>query len=517
VPLTNLKYGWQCARFDEALLTSALGDAYQIEAARKKSSKLEIYDSFERCFINNGLALVRSASHFYVVDADDLISNPVDSNVRIRHHKPVFHWDFESGSGEFQRILRGHLKLRAAVKLAVVAIHDQDYCIRNRDGKIILRLRQQSVDVEGQLACETLQATPLLGYSKEADAIAALLSAEPAFSSEPVSLAACVLRLVGKAEGPFPSKVVIHIQPSDTVRDSVTKIAKSMAIVARQSEAGIIEDIDTEFLHDYRVGIRKIRSVIGLVQGAYSKEDTKQLKAVWGDYARATNRLRDLDVYLLNEVKLRAQLPKELQSGLDRMFADFRAERRTALNRVRKRLKSPEYMKSMAQQFEWLEHSKRSTGARSDFAIGTVVVKEIRKHYKLIRSLGMAITDATPDAEVHELRIECKKLRYLLELFASLFSAKEMRYILRRLRGLQTVLGDFNDYSVQRETMLQYLDGLQDPDKYTAAAVGSLISVLHDKQLYARVHVSDKFKQFCNGKMKQRVNQLFNGMEILSQ
>jgi CHAD domain-containing protein len=104
----------------------------------------------------------------------------------------------------------------------------------------------------------------------------------------------------------------------------------------------------------------------------------------------------------------------------------------------------------------------------------------------------------------------------LLELFASLFPAQEMRRILRRLRGLQNVLGDFNDYSVQRETMLEYLDKSQDLDKYSAAAVGGLISILHDKQLDARDHVTEKFKEFSDGKMRQRFNTLFEGMENLS-
>jgi CHAD domain-containing protein len=508
------EHRWQCARFDEALLSNALGDAYQIEAVSKKSSKLEVYDSFEQCFIKNGLALIRTASHFHIADADDLISNPIHSDTRIRHQQPVSHWDFEPGA--FQRVLRSHLKLRAAVKLATVTVNDQEYCIRNRDGKTILRLWQQSVDTEGQIAMLTLKAAPLLGYAKEADQIASLISKKPEFSCDHISLASHVLSLVGKAEAPLSPKGTIRIQSNDTVTDSVTKIAKLMVVVARQSEQGIIEDIDTEFLHDYRVGIRKLRSVIALVKGAYSKEDTKRLKDTFGDYARTTNRLRDLDVYLLNEAEYRAQLPNELQPGLDRMFGDFRAERRRVQNKVRRDIQSTEYMKSMAQQFKWLGRSKRPKGARSDMPIGTVVVKEIRKHHKLVRTLGIAITDATPDTEVHELRIECKKLRYLLELFASLFPAQEMRRILRRLRGLQNVLGDFNDCSVQRETMLEYLDKSQDLDKYSAAAVGGLISILHDKQLDARDHVTEKFKEFSDGKMRQRFNTLFEGMENLS-
>lgn len=504
-------YRWQCAQLDQTLLSSALGSAYEIETGRHKQAKLQVYDSFGRGFIESGMALVRNGGHFQVVEADDLLSNPIQSDMVVRHHKPVFYWDFEPG--KFREQLRRTLKLRAAVQLATLALEDNEFCIRNRDGKIVLRLWQQSVHVDAHVAVVTLTAVPLVGYENEATTIAQLISAVPEFSLEPIPLASRVLDLVGKGEPPLSPKKVIQLKPDETVQAAITRIAGLMVRVARQSEPGIIEDIDTEYLHDYRVSIRKLRSVIALVKGAYPREDTRRLKDCFKNYAQATNRMRDLDVYLLDEANYRNQLPSCLRPGLNRMFADFRAERSRVLGQVRRRLHSPDYMESMTQQFNWFSRTDLPSGARADMPIGKVVVKEIRKHYKLIRKLGTSITDATPDDEVHELRIECKKLRYLLELFASLFPEKEMNRILKRLRGLQNVLGDFNDYSVQRESMLDYLNGAKQMDKMSAAAVGALISVLHNKQLDARAHVTEKFKEFSDGKMKERFNVLFKGVE----
>ena len=53
--------------------------------------------------------------------------------------------------------------------------------------------------------------------------------------------------------------------------------------------------------------------------------------------------------------------------------------------------------------------------------------------------------------------IECKKLRYLLELFSSLLPQKKARRIVRRLMGMQTKLGRFNDYCVQTQFLVNHL------------------------------------------------------------
>ena len=57
---------------------------------------------------------------------------------------------------------------------------------------------------------------------------------------------------------------------------------------------------------------------------------------------------------------------------------------------------------------------------------------------------------------MHELRISCKKLRYLLEAFRTLFPAKDVEQAIRQLRKLQNVLGDIVDYQVQQQYLSQW-------------------------------------------------------------
>jgi hypothetical protein len=221
------------------------------------------------------------------------------SNKRIRHHRPLFWWDFEPG--EFQQILRTTLELRAAQFFGSVSLERREVSVRNRDGKIIFRFCYQAAIVNDTRADSRLFAQPLRGYDKEAAQIYRTLSQSPDIDSNPSPLTPRIYQLVGKGEIPMSPKSMIQLKPTQTAQDAVTHIASIMLKIARQNEPGILDDIDTEYLHDYRVALRGLRSVLSLVKGAYPKEDTRRLKQTLRDLSQDTNRLRDLDVYLLKE------------------------------------------------------------------------------------------------------------------------------------------------------------------------------------------------------------------------
>jgi len=88
----------------------------------------------------------------------------------------------------------------------------------------------------------------------------------------------------------------VKLHPDDTAFEAVTLIAQYLVRSIQQNEDGIIEDVDTEFLHQYRVSIRKLRSLLTLIEGVYPLEDSRRLKSAFGGYAKDTNDLRDLDV-----------------------------------------------------------------------------------------------------------------------------------------------------------------------------------------------------------------------------
>jgi CHAD domain-containing protein len=112
---------------------------------------------------------------------------------------------------------------------------------------------------------------------------------------------------------------------------------------------------------------------------------------------------------------------------------------------------------------------------------------------------------------LHALRIECKKLRYLMEFFASLFPAKEINELIRQLKKLQNNLGDFNDLCVQQEYLLSL--AVEFPDdrrqsRRTILAVGSLIGRLDAE----KSRVKDSFAQTFTGFAAKANQKLFKSL-----
>ena len=69
--------------------------------------------------------------------------------------------------------------------------------------------------------------------------------------------------------------------------------------VMESTVEGIVADVDTEFLHDFRVAVRRTRSVLKLLGGVLPEGMAERVGAEFRWLGDVTTPTRDLDVYLL--------------------------------------------------------------------------------------------------------------------------------------------------------------------------------------------------------------------------
>jgi CHAD domain-containing protein len=74
--------------------------------------------------------------------------------------------------------------------------------------------------------------------------------------------------------------------------------------------------------------------------------------------------------------------------------------------------------------------------------------------------------------EMHQLRIQCKKLRYAAEFFTPLFDG--MENFIGHMKGLQDLLGIMNDVAVMQHLLEDLLADTRDPEvlQYAGGLVG---------------------------------------------
>lgn len=311
------------------------------------------------------------------------------------------------------------------------------------------------------------------------------------------------------------AKPVVPLGTTQPARQAANEIIRAYLALARQNEDAIISDVDAEFLHNYRVSLRRVRSVLSLFRDVYSPDQTAELKRFFSGAMDATGRLRDLDVKLSSKQQFFSMLPEYLHLGLVELFSNFHEERMIEKQRVARRLRSVTYQSEMTEIEKLFSGSPGPRpGVNAQRGAYEFACTLIWKRYKKVCKVARGITPETPDAAIHKLRIDCKKLRYLMELFGPLFDASEFRKLLKPLKKLQDNLGRFNDCAVQQNALLHMIANKSDSAGQVNAqlgmAIGGLTTALAQQQEAERDKVMEKFSSFDSAKSRKRFRCMFH-------
>ena len=215
---------------------------------------------------------------------------------------------------------------------------------------------------------------------------------------------------------------------------------------------GVIEGSDPEYLHQMRVAVRRLRSLLSAYRKVLPKAAVRPLIGELKWLARALGPARDADVFA-TEIwpSLRAALgPNPLLVRLD---ASWDARRRAASAKVHRALGTRRYqrfMHSFLRQLAddaWRAAASRRQRAVLDGSAHDFAHRLIERRDAKVRAHAHAITER--DArQLHALRIQIKKLRYAVDSFGTLFGRGAVRVILASLSRLQNILGAMNDLEV---------------------------------------------------------------------
>ncbi|MBQ1782787.1 MAG: CHAD domain-containing protein [Gammaproteobacteria bacterium] len=200
-----------------------------------------------------------------------------------------------------------------------------------------------------------------------------------------------------------------------------------LLLAARNHEASILAG-DDEAVHQYRVNLRQLRALIGLLarlQPALRLDPIgKGIKQLMR--ATADDRDRAVALSLLRQRHAPAELAGLATTSCDRA-------------RLGQWLTSSDYQ-HQCEQLQALLALLPPLPARHRWAKGCA-----RNGRKLSRACRQLRTDSAP-TELHQLRIAIKKLRYRLELLGK--APKSAQATLAELRQWQKLLGELHDQAV---------------------------------------------------------------------
>jgi len=280
-----------------------------------------------------------------------------------------------------------------------------------------------------------------------------------------------------------PGPELPKLHPRQTIKTSCTELFTSFFAQARSNEEGIIEDQDSECLHQYRVQLRKTRALLKLCQGVYSEDAAAAVSQRFESLMKPTGALRDLDVLLLQEPALKSGMPEDQLVGYDRLFRYIKRQRQREWRKLSRHLQSKAYRQKAAALQKVVDHpDKLESGELAEMPSVDYARLILQKRLnKVLRKSGQAVQSARTE-DLHQLRLHCKKMRYLMESFLPLFPKKKMKAAITRLKGLQNALGELNDRQSQFVHIRALLDrhaNTSAPDPQMIEAGGAVLARLH--------------------------------------
>ena len=410
------------------------------------------------------------------------------------------------------------LEERALLPMARVAGAQQPLAVVDGEGKSVVRLAlevPEAVLPTGRVALATrLSVRPVLGYDAAFARTLATLRDELGLVPAKRPLYDEAVRAGGGKPGGVATKVRAQLAPETRTDAAAALVLRRLADVAEANLAGAVDDLDSEFLHDLRVSIRRARAVLRELRGVLEPRERARLRDELKWAQGLTGPVRDLDVQLLEWPELTAGLGGGDEAELEPLRALLERRRARELAKMVRGLRSARFAGLLAAWRALADGRPASDEAGTPLAavpIERTAGTRIAKVYRRMVRDGRKIGEDSPPEALLDLRKRGKELRYLLELFGGAFAEDAVEPTVKALKDLQKVLGRYQDRSVQLESLRALRDELASAPDGPAAliALGPVLELLRADQAAAREEFAERFAGFAGKGTRKTVRAAF--------
>lgn len=313
----------------------------------------------------------------------------------------------------------------------------------------------------------------------------------------------------------YTTKVLLEFAPSARSDGVVADILLALLDILQANVEGARANQDSEYLHDLRVAVRRTRTLLGQMQGVFPGPDTTHFRERFAWLQQVTGPVRDLDVYLARFASYRTSLPESLRDDLEPLRGLLLARHTQEQCRLAATLGASDFTGLLDDWRSFLTSPRADARAapQAGRPIKELVDARIRRTAKRVRREGRALTTTSPPEELHQLRKRCKKLRYLMELFSTLYPPEQLAPQVMEIKGLLEQLGEFQDLTVQVGQLEDWAGQLHatGTGPRTLMATGALVATLLARQTVVREDFAHTFSTFDQGRRWREYKVLFQG------
>ena len=280
----------------------------------------------------------------------------------------------------------------------------------------------------------------------------------------------------------------------DPMAEAGRKILALQTGRMKRRESGSRTGEDIESVHQMRVAIRRMRSLLKLIGKHYRPRTVTKYSRGLRRIARALGRVRDLDVLILDLENYRESLPESDAIALDDLIGSLDSRRRAHRERLNVLFDSKSYIGFVRQLDRFCK--KRGSGAaplpeaKAPHQIRHVLPLMLHDCLARVRAYD-TVLPASDDTVLHALRVEYKQLRYAIEFFQPLLGTSADHF-LRDVKAMQEILGRINDIAVFSE----YLRGIATVTLDQDAVIASYLNDRDNELIALREQFAAQWRSF---------------------
>lgn len=261
------------------------------------------------------------------------------------------------------------------------------------------------------------------------------------------------------------------------------------------SEREVRADKAIESVHALRVASRRLRAALRLLEPVLERDALRPHARAIRKLAGVAGAVRDRDVLLADLEARAAAMPEALRPGLDELCADLRAARAVAHRDLIALLDSPAHAGFTR---DFAELMCRRDGWDDGPRVRDVAGSTLWRHYEALRAHDHVGLPVEP-AELHEMRIAGKRLRYVAELFGDTFGPRA-DLVVDPLVAFQDHLGALQDSAVARETLEHHAHS-----DAARAALAGYMALRDADEARARAELPARWEKVASGTYRRNL------------
>ena len=237
-----------------------------------------------------------------------------------------------------------------------------------------------------------------------------------------------------------------ELKSADRLDRAMQKILSFQLARFEENIAGVLQDIDTEFVHQARVATRRMRSLIRIFAGAIPEKTASYLVDELFWLGSLFGGVRDLDVFLLNIRTYTGMIKVASRRAVETLRGQIGDERTVRLSELKTGLASARcrLFLSRLHAFAGRTLPKNPSAPLALALVQNVAPHVITQRFDAVITQGKKVLAKPKLGNFHKLRIQFKRLRYASEFISPAYGDSLHAFIADMVK-IQDCLGDLQD------------------------------------------------------------------------